>query len=63
MLVDQELRAATNLEKYRTFPEDELTENEREKKDEQTFQHDQKLSEMKQVLARTKKKRQLGDIR
>merc|ERR1719454_135035 len=59
-MVDQQLRVAANLEKYQTFAEYELAEKERLKEDERAFQHDQKLSEMEQVLAKAKKERELA---
>jgi len=59
-MVEQQLRVAANLEKYRTFAEYELSEKERQKEDERIFQQDQKLSEMEQVLAKAKRERELA---
>jgi len=51
-MIDPKLRVAADLQKYQTFAGYE--------KEERTFQHDQKLSEMEQVLAKAKKERELA---
>lgn len=59
-IVDEQLRVAANLEKYRTFAEYEFIEKERQKEDERALQLDRRLSEMEQAMAKAKREQELA---